>query len=346
MNQLIDLPEHALPEPSHPAAGRRRLLLAAAAGACAALGAPRLHAQDYPARPVRLILGFAPAGSGDTLARVLAPDVSRQMGQSLVIENRPGAATNIASEYVARAAPDGYTLLLGGSFSHAVNPALFAKLPFDPLKDFVPVAKVSDGGGLVIVVPAALPVTNLQEFIAYARREGPRVNYASAGLGSPGHVAGAYFNQKLGLAMTHVPYKGSSEATRDLVAGTIQMTITAPTSVMPLVREGRLKALAQTTPERSRFVPDVPGSLEAGLKDFNIDGWYGVFAPAGTPPAIVNRLNAVFIAAMADASTRQRLDAASLNGAAPMAPEAFSRFVQEENRRWQPIVKASGATLS
>jgi tripartite-type tricarboxylate transporter receptor subunit TctC len=331
----------------------RRGALATGAGAWAALAAfsaapwaRRAHAQsDYPNRPVRMILGFAAGGSGDALARILGTKVQQLLGQQLLIENRPGAATNLASEAVARAAPDGYTVLLGGSFSHAVNPALFAKLTFDPVKDFVPVAKVSDGGGQVIVVPSSLQVNTLQEFIAFARREGDKVNYASSGLGSPGHIAGAYFNQRLGLSMVHVPYKGSSEAIRDLASGQIHMTITAPTSATPLVREGRLKALAQTTPARSRFLPDVPGSEEAGLKDFNIDGWYGVFAPAGTPAAVVQKLHGAFMAAMADAEVRAQLDRASLNGAAPQSPEAFGRFVQDEIRRWAPIVKASGASL-
>lgn len=323
----------------------RAQAVAPAPGAQAAPGAAANAAADFPNRPVRMILGFAAGGSGDALARILGAKVQELLGQQLLIENRPGAATNLASDAVARAAPDGYTLLLGGSFSHGVNPALFTKLPYDPVRDFTPVAKVSDGGGQAIVVPASLPVGTLAEFIAYARREGDKINYASSGLGSPGHIAGAYFNQRAGLAMTHVPYKGASEAIRDLVSGQIHMTITAPTAVLPLARDGRLKVLALTTRERSRFMPEVPGSEEAGLKDFNVDGWYGVFAPAGTPGAVVAKLHGAFTAALADAGVRQRLDQAGLNGAAPLAPEAFARFVQDELRRWAPIVKASGAAL-
>jgi tripartite-type tricarboxylate transporter receptor subunit TctC len=300
---------------------------------------------DFPNKPVRLIAGFAAGGSGDALARALVPEVSRLLGQSLVIENRPGAATNIASDYVAKSAPDGYTLLLGGSFSHAVNPALFAKLPFDPVKSFTPLMQVTAGGGQVIVVPASLPVNSLPEFIAYAKREGDKVNYASAGLGSPGHIAGAYFNQRTGLSMTHIAYKGASEAIRDLVAGTIQMTITAPTAAMALVKDGRLKALAQTTPQRSRFLQDVPAMEELGMRDINIDGWYGLFAPAGTPAPVMARLHGAFGAAMQEAGTRQRVEAASLSMATVHSSESFSRFLQEEIRRWQPIVRASGAVL-
>lgn len=323
--------------------GRRLFIVAAAAGLAARLTA----AQDYPTRPVKLILGFSAGGSGDALARILAPEVSRQLGQQVVIENRPGAATNLASEAVARAAPDGYTLLLGGNFSHAVNPHLFGRrLPFDPVKDFVPITQLTAGEGMVVVVPASMPVASMQEFIALARREGTRLNFASSGLSSPGHIAGGYLNQVAGLSMTHVPYKGSSEAIRDLAGGQIQMTITAPTSAMPLVKDGRLKALAVTTPERNKFLPEVPSAAEAGLKDFDIAGWYGLWAPAGTPQAVIAKLHAAFAAALAEPATRQRLDAASLNALASASPEQFGRFVQDEIRRWGPIVRASGATLN
>jgi tripartite-type tricarboxylate transporter receptor subunit TctC len=310
------------------------------------LASPWALAQtEFPNRPVRVICGFPAGGSGDALARALVQEASRVLGQSIVVENRPGAATNIASEAVAKAAPDGYTILMGGSFSHAVNPALFSKLPYDPVKSFAPIVQLTDGGGQIIVVPASLPVNTLQEFIAYAKREGDKVSYASSGLGSPGHIAGAFFNQRAGLNMTHVPYKGASDAIRDLVGNQIQMTITAPTAAMALVKDGRLKALAQTTPTRSRFLPDVPSMNDEGLRDFNIDGWYGLFAPAGTPALVVDKLYAAFSSAMKDAATRQRVEAASLNMPTPQPPQEFARFVQNEMRRWEPIVRASGASL-
>jgi len=300
---------------------------------------------DFPNKPIRIICGFAAGGSGDALARALVQEASRILGQPIVVENRPGAATNIASEAVARAAPDGYTILLGGSFSHAVNPALFAKLPYDPIKSFAPILQVTEGGGQIIVVPASLPVNTLQDFIAYAKREGDKVSYGSSGIGSPGHIAGAFFNQRTGLNMTHVPYKGASEAIRDLVSQQIQMTITSPAAAMSLVKDGRLKVLAQTTPTRSRFVPDVPAMNEVGLRDFNIDGWYGLFAPAGTPANVVTKLHSAFAAAMQDVLTRQRVEAASLSMPAVQAPVSFGRFVEAEIRRWETIVRASGAAL-
>lgn len=310
------------------------------------LASPWALAQtEFPNRPVRVICGFPAGGSGDALARALVQEASRVLGQSIVVENRPGAATNIASEAVAKAAPDGYTILMGGSFSHAVNPALFSKLPYDPVKSFAPIVQLTDGGGQIIVVPASLPVNTLQEFIAFAKREGDKVSYASSGLGSPGHIAGAFFNQRAGLNMTHVPYKGASDAIRDLVGNQIQMTITAPTAAMALVKDGRLKALAQTTPTRSRFVPNVPSMNDVGLRDFNIDGWYGLFAPAGTPAPVVAKLHAAFASAMQDDATRQRVEAASLSMPAPQSPQDFASFVQAEIARWMPIVRASGASL-
>ena len=310
------------------------------------LASPWALAQtEFPNRPVRVICGFPAGGSGDALARALVQEASRVLGQTIVVENRPGAATNIASEAVAKAAPDGYTILMGGSFSHAVNPALFSKLPYDPIKSFAPIVQLTDGGGQIIVVPASLPVNSLQEFIAYAKREGDKVSYASSGLGSPGHIAGAFFNQRAGLNMTHVPYKGASDAIRDLVGNQIQMTITAPTAAMALVKEGRLKALAQTTPTRSRFVSNVPSMNDVGLRDFNIDGWYGLFAPAGTPAPVVAKLHAAFASAMQDDATRLRVEAASLSMPAPQSPQEFASFVQSEIARWLPIVRASGASL-
>jgi tripartite-type tricarboxylate transporter receptor subunit TctC len=234
--------------------------------------------------------------------------------------------------------------LLGGNFSHAVNPHLFRRLPFDPLKDFSPVLQVTHGEAQLLCVPATLAPTNMAEFLTWARREGDKVNFGSSGPGSPGHIAGAYFNQKAGLQMTHVPYKGSSEAVRDLVGGQIQMAIVSTTTALPLVRDGRLKALMQTTAQRSRFVTDVPSAAEAGWTDFDMAGWYGIWAPAGVPTPALQRLNQAFNGSLADPSTRQRLDTANLTSAGGTS-EAFARFVQSEIRRWEPIVKASGAAL-
>jgi tripartite-type tricarboxylate transporter receptor subunit TctC len=323
---------------------RRRFVAGACALVASSIALPRAAAQAFPSRPVRLVLGFPPGGSGDFVARALADEVGRLLGQPLVIENRPGAATNIASELVARAEPDGHTLLMGGSFSHSVNPALFAKLPYDPQRDFVPVTKLATLP-TVFVVPASLPVATLQEFVATARRQGAQWNFASAGIGSPGHIAGGYFNQAAGLALQHVPYKGSSEAVRALIAGEVQLIITSPPSVNAFIKEGRLKALALTTPGRSRLLPDVPGSDEAGLKDFDLDGWYGIFAPARTPAAAVERLFAAFSTTLQQPAIVAKLESQAATPELSASPEAFDRFVRANAQHWFQIVKRSGAQL-
>ena len=307
-----------------------------------AMTLPHARAQAYPSRPIHLVLGFTPAGSGDFVGRVIAEEASHLLGVQILVENRPGAATNIASEFVARAEPDGYTLLLGGSFSHSVNPALFEKLGYEPQKDFVPITRAAVLP-TVFAVPSALPVKTLQEFIELARREGSRWNYASAGVGSPGHIAGAYFVQATGLALQHIPYKGSSEAVRALVAGEVQLTITSPPSVLGLAREGRVRLLALTTPGRSQLLPDVPGSDEAGLKDFNLDGWYGVFAPARTPAATVRRLFDAFTTVLRMPAVVTRLESQAATPSPSTSPEEFAAFVRSNAQTWQLIVKRSGA---
>jgi tripartite-type tricarboxylate transporter receptor subunit TctC len=301
-------------------------------------------AQDFPNKPIKLILGFPPGGSGDFVARVISEDVSKLLGQNLLIENKPGAGTNIASEFVARAAPDGYTLLLGGSFSHSVNPALYPNLRFDPVKDFVPVTKVASLP-TVFAVPSSLPVNSLQEFIAHAKKEGDKVTYASAGPGSPGHIAGSYFNQAAGLSLVHVPFKGSSEAVRALISGDVALIITSPPSVNPFIKTGRVKALALTTPGRSPLVPGVPGSDEAGLANFNLTGWYGLYAPAGTPAPIVTRLHAAFAQALKNPAIIAKLESQGASPEASASPEDFAKWARGDAAQWFDVVKRSGASV-
>ncbi len=300
--------------------------------------------RDWPSRPIRLVLGFSPGGSGDFIARTLSDDIGRRLGQPLLIENRPGGGGNVAGLQVARAAPDGYTLLLGGSFSHSVPPALYPSMPFDTERDFTPIGKIASLP-TVFAVPASLPVNTLQEFIAWARREGDAVTYGSSGIGSPGHIAGAYFNSVTGLKMTHVPYQGAGETVRDLVAGQLQLIITSPTAVMPLVRQGRAKALALTTPGRSRVVAGVPGSDEAGLVDFDLDGWYGLFGPAAMAAPIVERLHAAFGAALREPAIVEKLEAQGATVELSPSPAAFAQFVRDNATRWKGIVRRSGATV-
>jgi tripartite-type tricarboxylate transporter receptor subunit TctC len=322
---------------------RRRFTLATAALSAVGGLAPA-RAQEFPSRPMRLILGFSPGGSGDFIGRTLAEEASKLLGQQIIVENKPGAAANIASEFVARSPSDGYTMLLGGSFSHSVNPALFPKLSFDTQKDFTPITKVA-ALPTVFVVPQELPVATLQEFITWARREGDKVSYGSSGVGSPGHIAGAYFNEFAGLKMTHVAYKGAGDAVRDLLAGQLQLVITSPTSVMGFVRQGRAKALSLTTPGRSRVVPGVPGSDEAGLKDFDIDGWYGIWTSAGTPAPVAAKLHAAFAQALRTPAIVEKLESQGATPDPSASPEQFAQFVRDNAARWKTIVARSGATV-
>jgi tripartite-type tricarboxylate transporter receptor subunit TctC len=299
---------------------------------------------DFPNKPIKLVLGFPAGGSGDFVGRTIAEEMSKTLGQPIVIDNKPGAGTNIASEFVARAAPDGYTLLLGGSFSHSVNPALFAKMPVDVAKDFTPIGKVATLP-TIFAVPSTLPVNSLQEFIAYAKREGNKVNFASSGIGSPGHIAGGYFNKQAELQMTHVPYKGASESVRALVAGEVQLIITSPPSVMAFVKQGRVKALALTTAKASLIVPGVPGAEEAGLKNFNLDGWYALYGPANLPAAITNKLHQALNAALAQPAIKEKLEAQGAQPDPSPSVEHFVKFGIEDRARNAAIVRDSGARV-
>ncbi|MGL4230801.1 MAG: Bug family tripartite tricarboxylate transporter substrate binding protein [Casimicrobium sp.] len=301
-------------------------------------------ASDYPNRPIKLVLGFPPAGSGDFLGRLVAEEISKAVGQSVVVENKPGAATNIASDLVAKANPDGYTLLLGGSFSHSVNPHLFAKLPFDAAKDFTPIAKVATSP-TVIVVPASLPVSTLAEFLALAKKQGDKMMYASSGIASPGHIAGSYLNKSAELSMTHVPYKGAGESVRALVAGEVQMIVTSPPSVMGFIKDGRLKPLALTSAKSSSLLPNIPGAQEAGLKNFDVTGWYGLYGPAGLPPAIASKLHAAVNSAMNSAAVRERIQGQGMTPHTLPSAQAFAEFGDTDRRAYAAIVRDSGVKL-
>jgi tripartite-type tricarboxylate transporter receptor subunit TctC len=299
---------------------------------------------QYPSKSIQLVMGFPPGGSGDFIGRLIGDEMSKLLGQQVVPINKPGAATNIASEFVARAAGDGYTLLLGGSFSHSVNPALFARLPYDPIRSFSTIGKVASLP-TVFVVPATLPVNTLQEFIAYAKREGEKVNYASAGIGSPGHIAGGYFNKFSNLQMTHVPYKGAGEAVRGLISGDVQLIITSPTSIMSFVKQGRAKALAMTTAKPSPLVPGVPGAEEAGLKNFDMDGWYGLYAPANVPAEIIAKLSRALNQTLALPVVKEKFELQGATVDASANPDAFGKFGQADRLRWATIVKDSGVKM-
>lgn len=316
-----------------------RTLLAA----CAALAFGTAQAQSYPTHPIQLVVGFPPGGGVDIVARQLADKLSQQLGQQVIVDNKAGAAGNIAMEYVARAKPDGYTLLMGNLGMLSANPALYPKLSFDPAKDFVPVARVVVTP-LVAAVPAGLPAKNMAEFIALAKSKPGALNFGSGGTGNINHLAGELFQMQTGTKIQHVPYKGSAPAMADLVGGRIQLVIDGANVVQPFVTAGTVRALAMTGEARAAASPDLMTAREAGLPDFVIYGWQGVLAPAGTPPAIIEQLNAEIGKALADPALKARLSGQGTEPAYTSAAQ-FRDFITAEQKRWGDVIRKANITL-
>ena len=303
---------------------RKRTLLAAFAAAIA-MALPA-EAQEWPTRPVKLVVNYPAGGSMDAISRPWAEALAKRLGQPVVVENRAGAAGALGTEVVAKAAPDGYTLLLGTIGNFASNTALHAKLPFDPIRDFQPLSKLVDSPFLLSVHPS-VPATNLKEFIAWARANPGKVTFSSFGIGSYPHLLGEYFNQRTGVKMLHVPYKGSAPAIADQIAGHVQVGFDSTQSQGAHIRAKRLRALAIGTPSRVASLPDVPTFAEAGLPDFETLAWFGLFAPAKTPMPIVRRLHGEIVKALAQPDVRERLEAL---GAIPVGntPEEFAAQIK------------------
>jgi len=320
---------------------KRMLMLIAAlllAAACA-----NASAQSYPAKPVRLVVGFAPGGAADFVARALGESLGRALGQSIVIENRAGAGSSIAADYVAKSAPDGYTMLIASPSGISVNPALNPKIGYSP-RDLAPITKVSTSPLLVTVNPG-IRVGSVQELIAAAKKDPGRLNYASSGNGSAPHLAGVLFTRLAGVDMVHVPFKGGGPAVQSVLAGDTQVTFATPPSVLPLVQAGRLRALAVTSRLRSPLVPDLPGMGESGLGDYEMSFWYGFFVPAGTRPEIVKRLFDATISALQQPEVKQAFAREGTETAASRSPEEFAAFLAEDAKFWVRLVKESGAQL-
>ncbi len=297
-------------------------------------------AQQYPSRPVKLVVGFPPGGGVDINARLLAPKLAEYLGQQFVVENRPGAGTNIANEMVAKAPPDGYTLLLNSS-AVAINMSLYSNLPFDSLRDFAPVSLFSESPNVLVVNPR-LAVTNVKELIAMLRASPGKLNYSSAGVGTTQHLAAELFKLRTGTVIAHIPYKGSSPSLTALIAGEVELSFANILAINQQVRAGRLRALATAAARRDPQLPEVPTMKEAGVDGVEVSVWFGVFAPAATPKEIVQTLANAVIRAARDADMRKRLHE---QGAEPVGstPEDFARFMRDEVARWAEVVKISGA---
>ena len=316
------------------AVSRVALLLIASLAAGASL------AQDYPSRPVRIVVPFSPGGSTDTLARIVGQKLTERSGQPVIIENRAGAGGHIGAEQVARSAPDGYTLLLGG-VPHAISASLYSKLPYDLARDLTAIAEVASFPSAIVLHPS-LPANSVKELIALARARPGQLSFGSAGIGSPNHLSLELFQAMAGVSMVHVPYKGSGQLVGDLLAGQVQLASMGLPVALPHVHSGKLRAIAVTGAARSALLPDVPTVSEAGLPGFEVTSWYGVFAPAGLPADIVVKLNSEIGSAVTAPDVKERLAAL---GAEPSVktPDQFARYVREEITKWAKVVKDSGA---
>lgn len=293
---------------------------------------------DYPTKPIRMVVGFPPGSALDATARAMSGRLAESLRQNVIVDNRPGVGGNIGSEIVARARPDGYTLLVGAVGSMAVNPHLFRNLPYDPIKNFAPVTKAVDVSYVLVLHPSAQANT-VRELIALARSRS--LTGGSGGPGTPGHLALELFNLMAGIKVVHVPYKGSGPAMFDLIAGNIQLVFSTSPPAIPQINAGRVKALAVTSSRRSETLPNLPTMAEAGVKDFEVSGWHGVFAPAHTPQAIVRRLNAEITRLLALPDVKQTLFNHGVE-ASPMTPEQFAGYLKSEIAKWGKVVKEAG----
>jgi tripartite-type tricarboxylate transporter receptor subunit TctC len=309
------------------------LALAGAAGV--------VHGQAFPSRPITIVIPFPPGGISDNSTRVIAQKAQVGLGQPIVIENRPGAGGQIGADVVKGAKPDGHTLYLANIGSHGINQSLYSKLSYDPTKDFEPIT-ILFGSPNLLVVPASSPVKSMAELIAYAKTKPGKASYGSQSIGSGGHLSGEIVKAKNGLDLVHVPYKGSAPVLTDLVAGRIDFLFDPITTALPFVKDGKLRALAITSDKRSPLMPDVPTLAELGYVGYDVNPWFGLAAPAGTPRPIIDRLNAEFSRAAKDPEVVKRLADQGIE-AMSMTPEQFAAFIRAETARWTEVVKISGA---
>ena len=299
--------------------------------------------QSYPSKPIRLICPFPPAGAVDIASRATAHELSRILGQAVTVENKPGAGGNLGGAEVARAAPDGYTLLMTTSGIQAINPALYAKMPFDPNKDLVPVAPLVSLNNVLVVHPS-VPAKSVKDVIALAKKDPGKWTYASSGNGTSIHMSGAMFTQMTGTDLLHIPYKGSGPAVTDLLGGQVNMMFDNIPSSLPHIKSGKLHALATTGAKRDPALPDLPTLAEAGVPGYESGVWFGLVVPAGTPREIIDRLNAAAVQATKSPEFNKRMTELGYN-IIPGTPEDMAKMLKAEVARWAPIVKASGAKV-
>ncbi len=328
------------------------LLLAAASvsfmASAAQTGAASAGADEWPQRPLRFVVPYPPGGPLDNMARMLAEKVREDLGQPVVVENKAGAGGNIGADLVARAAPDGYSLVMGAVATHAINPWLFAKLPYDPVKDFSPVTLVAAVPNVLVINKAFAEknsIASLADLIAYAKSHPGQLNYGSGGNGSAGHLSGELLKARADIDAVHIPYQGAAPAQLALLAGQSDFMFDNLAAAAPLIKAGSVNALAVTTAQRSTLLADVPTVQEAGVSGFDLQTWFGVFAPAGTPQPILDKLYAAYARAMALPDVRERLLMMG-SEAQPMAPAEFAQFVAAEMQKYKDVVKLSGASLN
>ena len=306
-----------------------------------AIGATAAHAQTYPTHPIKLVVGFAPGGAADTVARAFGEQLRHILGQPIMVENRAGAGSSIAADVVAKSPPDGYTVLIASPSSISVNPALNPHLGYKP-SDLTPITKVSSSP-LVIAVNPATGIRSVKELIGEAKKMPGRLNYATSGVGSAPHFGAALFCQVTGTEMVHVPFKGGAPAMTSVVAGDTQVTFATPPSVLPMVKAGRLRALAVTSPERSPLMPDIPGMVEAGLPEYGIAFWYGFFVPAGTPSDVVGKIFDATLIAAQQPALKAVLAAEGTEVSVSKSPEEFAAFLAQDEKLWVRLARESGA---
>jgi tripartite-type tricarboxylate transporter receptor subunit TctC len=320
-------------------------LLISLAAAIALPSAPAFaQAQNFPTKAIRFVVGFAPGGGTDVVARLIAPKLSENLGQPVVVENRPGASGTVAAGQVAKSAPDGHTIMMGVVSVNTILPSLMPNLPYDPIKDFAAVTLTASVPHLIVVHPS-LPVKTIKDLIALAKAEPGKLNYPSAGNGTTPHIAGEMFKSMAGVDLMHVPYKSTGQSMPDLLGGRLSVGFDTYPTAAPHVRTGKLRAIAATSTKRLAEFPDVPTVEESGVPGYRFATWYGVFAPAGTPPAIVNRLHAEFAKAMNSPDIRPRLVEMGIDDTTTRTPEEFATLVRNDMARFSKVVKDAGVKL-